>query len=268
MTTSMIAWWHCTMRNTNDNMTTSTDFHNDWAWARTVPVLSCLYIVTRTRTVAQVMSLSHQSTCPCSSERFSSPCSPLLLHALPVALLPLPPALEVRRLPEPAAHSAQRGCGLVWRVPPHHMFSEISFIKIEFSMSLKRMTPSTVPSTFFLTSTLLHWSQNLLFPLFLSVFSRFPVACDHLTNQNHHKKLAKQRSVHTSWLYWSVQYFPVWPLISQRCFPGLDRRWASCHHLQKWSCRTLWAHNLCGDWTWPSSQTLRCSCGDAHVLRF
>ena len=59
------------------------------------------------------------STCPCSCERFSSPCSPLLLHALPAALPPLPPALEVRRL-QPAAHSAQRGYGLVWRVSPLH----------------------------------------------------------------------------------------------------------------------------------------------------
>ena len=45
------------------------------------------------------------STCSCSCERFSSPCSPLLLHALLAALLPLLPALEVRRQP---AHSAQR----------------------------------------------------------------------------------------------------------------------------------------------------------------
>ena len=40
------------------------------------------------------------------------------------------------------------------------MFSEISFIRIEFCDSLKRMTPDTVPST--LRSTLQHWSQNLL----------------------------------------------------------------------------------------------------------
>ena len=38
--------------------------------------------------------------------------SPFLFPALPAALLPFPPALEVRRLPEPAAQSAQRGYGL------------------------------------------------------------------------------------------------------------------------------------------------------------
>ena len=47
------------------------------------------------------------STCPCSCERFSSLCSHLLLHALPAALLPLPPALEVRRL-QLAAHSEHK----------------------------------------------------------------------------------------------------------------------------------------------------------------
>ena len=51
------------------------------------------------------------STCPCSCERFSSPCPPFLLRARPAALFPLPPALEVRRL-QPAAHSAQRGVDL------------------------------------------------------------------------------------------------------------------------------------------------------------
>ena len=49
---------------------------------------------------------------------------------------------------------------------------------------------------------------------------------------------------------------------------GSDRWWASCHHPQKWSCRTSWAHILCLHLIWPSSQTLRCKCGVAHVLRF
>ena len=67
------------------------------------------------------------STCPCSCERFSSPCSHLLLHALPAALLPFPPALEVRRQP---AHSAQREYGLVWRVPPLHREEELNFFRL------------------------------------------------------------------------------------------------------------------------------------------
>ena len=48
-------------------------------------VLSCLYIVTRTRTVAQVMSLSHHPHVHVHVSVFSSPCSPFLLHALPAA---------------------------------------------------------------------------------------------------------------------------------------------------------------------------------------
>ena len=75
-------------------------------------VLSCLYIVTRTRTVAQVMSHSlhphvhfHVSVSPRLALPFQFP-------AVPAALLPFPPALEVRRLPELAAHSAPRGYGL------------------------------------------------------------------------------------------------------------------------------------------------------------
>ena len=36
----------------------------------------------------------------------------------------------------------------LWWVSSFQVFSEISFIRIEFSVSLKRMTPDTVPSTF------------------------------------------------------------------------------------------------------------------------
>ena len=49
---------------------------------------------------------------------------------------------------------------------------------------------------------------------------------------------------------------------------GLDRQWASCHCPQKWSCRTLWDHNLCLHLIWPGSQTSRCRCGVARVLPF
>ena len=84
-------------------------------------VLSCLYIVTRTRTVAQVMSLSHHPHVHVHVNVSPRLALPFLFPALPAALLPLPPALEVRRL-QPAAHSAQRGYGLVWRVPPHRSY--------------------------------------------------------------------------------------------------------------------------------------------------
>ena len=81
-------------------------------------VLSCLYIVTCTRTVAQVMSLSHHPHVHVHVSVSPRLALPYPFPALPAALL-LPPALEVRRL-QPAAHSAQRGYGLFWRVPPHH----------------------------------------------------------------------------------------------------------------------------------------------------
>ena len=86
-------------------------------------VLSCLYIVTCTRTVVQVMSLSHHphvhvhvSVSPRFALFF------FLLLALLAALVPLPLALEFRRL-QAAANSAQRGYGLVWRVLPPHTSS-------------------------------------------------------------------------------------------------------------------------------------------------
>ena len=117
---SMVAWWHCTMRTHGDNMTTFTDFHIVRGVSAHCPVLSCLYIVTLTRTVAQVMSLSHHPQCSCSCERFSFALfSPSTSRTSCPALLPLLPALEVRRL-QPAVHSIQRGYGLVWRVPLLH----------------------------------------------------------------------------------------------------------------------------------------------------
>ena len=124
---------------TNDNMFTivhdcvvtlhdacTNDKHDHFHWlphflsvSSLCLVLSCLYIVKRTRTVAQVMSLH---TILRTMFMWAFPvtlCSPCLLHALPAAFLPFPPALEVRRL-RSAAHSAQTGYGLVWRVPLLH----------------------------------------------------------------------------------------------------------------------------------------------------
>ena len=90
---------------------------------------SCLFIVTRTRTVAQVMSLSHHphvhvhvSVSPRLALTFPFP-------ALPAALLPLPLALEVRRL-QPAAPSAQGGLGLVSRVPSLHNYCPLKKLMI------------------------------------------------------------------------------------------------------------------------------------------
>ena len=66
---------------------------------------------------------SMSSTCVHEVSDSLRPCSPLLPHAPPVALLPLLPALEARG--QPAAHSAQREYGLVWRVlPPHRLWAQ------------------------------------------------------------------------------------------------------------------------------------------------
>ena len=59
----------------------------------------------RTRTVAQVMSLSSHPHVHVHVSVLPRLALPLLLHALLAALLPFPPALEVRRQP---AHSAQK----------------------------------------------------------------------------------------------------------------------------------------------------------------
>ena len=83
-------------------------------------VLYSLYIVTCTRTVAQEMESFTPSTCPMFMWAF------LLGLALPFYFTHFLPHsfhfllhFEVRRL-RLAAHSAQRGYGLVWRVPPLH----------------------------------------------------------------------------------------------------------------------------------------------------
>ena len=59
-----------------------------------------------------LMSLSHHAHVHVQVSVSLRLALPFLFPALPAALLPLPPALEVRRL-QPAAHSAQRGYGLV-----------------------------------------------------------------------------------------------------------------------------------------------------------
>ena len=56
------------------------------------------------------------------------------------------------------------------------MSSKISTIRMEFFVNL---LTSIAQSTFSLTSTLQHWSSNLLFPHFLYVLQRFPAVCFH-----------------------------------------------------------------------------------------
>ena len=100
------------------------------------------------------------STCPCPCERFSSPSSPLLLHALPAALLPFPHALEVRRL-QPAAHSAQRGYGLVWRVPPRHIICTVPGRGMSHMVFLDLLKVSVVSGLKSPLLCIVHWSSRI-----------------------------------------------------------------------------------------------------------
>ena len=118
----MIAWWHCTMRTpmiTWPFSLTSTLSERERALFRFFLCVSTLHLAHTHRGSSNESFIP--STCSCSCKRFSSLCSPFLLHAFPAALFPLPPSLEDRGL-QPAAHSTQREYGLVWRVPPLHRF--------------------------------------------------------------------------------------------------------------------------------------------------
>ena len=112
MTTSMIAWY-CTMRTpmtTRPFTLTSTLSERSAHCSVSSSVLA--RHISCTRIVAQVMSLSHHPHVHVHVSVSPRLALPFLFPALPAALLPLLPALEVRRL-LPAAHSAQRGYGLV-----------------------------------------------------------------------------------------------------------------------------------------------------------
>ena len=116
----MIAWWHCTMRTqmtTWPLSLTSTLSERERALFRFFLCVSTSHLAHTHR--GSINESFIPSTCSCSCERFSSLCSLFLLHELLAALLPFPPALEVRRQP---AHSVQREYGLVWRVPPLQRF--------------------------------------------------------------------------------------------------------------------------------------------------
>ena len=116
-------------------------------------------------------------------------------------------------------------------------------------------------------------SATLITKPSLSSFSMssngFPIACFLYIlpeEQNHHENAAKQK-IQTLWEHQIVSC-PRSRFSRSRRNCGSDRWWASCHYPRKWSCRTPWAHKLCLRLTWPGSQTSRCKCGVARVLRF
>ena len=116
---------------TNDDMTSNTDFHTEHINTNTWVYVPCLVLVSAHRhtlhmhRMAQVRAVSVTSShpralmmCAVLPRHWSLHYPHLLPHAPPVALLPLLPPLEVRR--QQPAHSAQRENGFVWRdLPPH-----------------------------------------------------------------------------------------------------------------------------------------------------
>ena len=142
--------------------------------------------------------------------------------------------------------------------------SEISLIRTEFFVTLQTHT-NTVPLTFL-------WhrfggTDHKTFSFFyFSLSSNRAFFAFYLKSKNHHEKRAKQRT-QTLCEHRIVECSRSWFSRSRRNCDS-DRWWASCHHPRKWTCRTHWAHNLCLHLTWPSSQTYRCKCRVAHVLRF
>ena len=112
---------------TNDDMTTATDFHTEHihtnTWVNFILFFLCQPIVVHAHAPhgSSRESCVHLSSHPHSLMKWATLIrlwSPLSLHAPPVALLPLLPALEARW--QPAARSAQWEYGLVWRDLPQH----------------------------------------------------------------------------------------------------------------------------------------------------
>ena len=109
-----------------------------------------------------------------------------------------------------------------------------------------------------LTSTLQHWSHNLLFrlSLCLATGSRLHASFAFtLRNTITCEKRATQR-IQTLCEHRFGQCSCSW-FSRIRRYCGPDRWWASCHHPRKWFCRTLWAHTLWWGRAWPGSQTAR-----------
>ena len=116
---------------TNDNMTTKTDFHTEHINTNTWGALSRSSCVSASSYIAHAPLGSSRESCVHLSSHphalmmkislafWSHLSLHLLPHAPPVALLPLLHPLEVRRQP---AHSAQREYGLHWRdLLPHRL---------------------------------------------------------------------------------------------------------------------------------------------------
>ena len=108
-------------------------------------------------------------------------------------------------------------------------------------------------------------SLTLYFDLSFTIFSLF-FSLMHFEQHTELDNLIAMQNLRTSANKGSNDAYDV--SVSLTCYRGLDRRWASCHRLQKCSCRTLCAHKLCRGRISPYSQIQRHSFGDAHVLRF
>ena len=126
--------------------------------------------------------------------------------------------------------------------------SEISNSRVEFSETLEnRIFCDSSDSHKYrsvnlsLTSTLHHWSQNLLFLLFLSLATDSRLRAFlafRLRNKITNEKLFETEDSNTV----ETPNRPVFSIMffENRRNCGSDRWWASCHHPRKYSWRTRW----------------------------
>ena len=158
------------------------------------------------------------------------------------------------------------------------MFLEISSIRIEFSerlfkigFSVTLQTHTDIVPLVFLWHRLCSTDHKIFSFFYFSLSSNdFPIACFLYFLFEEQKSLWETRktedsnTVRTS----NCLVFSFGIFEKSENFCGSDRWWASCHHPQKWSCRTLWTRDLCLHLIWSGSQTSRCMYGVTYVLRF
>ena len=135
----MLAWWRCTITIPTPMATWPLPLTSTQSTSTRTPECMCVvsFLCQRIAIHAHAPHGSSRESCvhlsshPHALRKWATLFrlwSPLLPHAPPVAILPLLPALEARR--QPAAHSAQREYGLVWRDLPQHIHCVRSVRKV------------------------------------------------------------------------------------------------------------------------------------------
>ena len=149
------------------------------------------------------------------------------------------------------------------------MFSEISSIRKEFSLTLQSrifrgITPNAVPSTFLLHQFCNTDHKTFSF-FFFYVQQRFPdcmLSLHSTWRANHHENAAKQK-IQTLWEHQIVSC-PRSRFSRSRRNCGSDRWWASCHYPRKWSVELLGLINCVCVWLGQVAK-LRDASAELHV---